>query len=130
MRISTKAQYGLRAIIFLAKGKKEFISLKEISKKENIPFNYLEKIMAKLEKSGLIKSKKGFGGGYSLAGNPKRIKMKKIIEVLEGKPKLAKCFFGFCPRSKNCLARNFWRKLNRIIQSALNSISLADLIEK
>jgi len=130
MKISSKTQYGLRAMIFLSKRKKKFTSLKEISQKEKIPFNYLEKIMGRLEKRGLIKSKKGFRGGYCLAKNPKEIKIGRIIEALEGKPKLVNCLFKFCPRSKKCSAKNFWTKLKKVIDSTLESINLADLIKK
>jgi Rrf2 family protein len=130
MRFSTKSQYGLRAMIYLAKKKGKFTTLKEISQSEKIPFNYLEKIMTKLEKSGLLKSKKGLKGGYSLAKNSQRIKVREIIEVLEGKPQLARCIFNFCPRSKKCLAKNFWKKINKIIISTLDSITLADLIKE
>jgi len=60
MKISKKSQYGLRAMVYLAKnfGKKKRLSLKEISEKENIPFDFLEKIMSQLEKVKLVLSSK------------------------------------------------------------------------
>lgn len=130
MRISTRSQYGLRAMIYLAKKRNYFSSLKEIAKKEKIPQPYLEKILSQLEKNGLVKSKKGVGGGYFLAKKPKEIKIGKIIENLENKTDLVRCLSGFCPRSKKCSAKNFWQKLNKVINSALNSVTLANLIRK
>ena len=58
MRFSTKSQYGLRALVLLAKNQK-VLSLKEISQKEGIPFDYLEKIFSKLKKAKIVGAKKG-----------------------------------------------------------------------
>ena len=116
-------------MIFLAKNKEKISSLSDISKKEGISFNFLEKIISRLKKSGLVKAKKGFGGGYFLAKKPKNIKIGQIIEILEGKNNLVKCLQYFCPRSKKCSAKIFWRKLNKAINSTLNSMTLADLIK-
>jgi len=130
MKVLAKTQYGLRAMIYLAKfrDKNTPLSLKEISKKEGIPFDYLEKIMTKLKRGNLIKSKKGSQGGYFLAKAPEKIKISQIIEALEGRPKLAKCFENFCQRSKNCKAKILWSKLQRSINLTLESITLKDLI--
>lgn len=132
MKISKKSQYGLRAMVYLASLclKKKPCPLKEVSKVEGIPFDFLEKIFSKLEKAGLIKAKKGVRGGYFLAKKPSEIKIGKIIDALEGKTTLVKCLKYFCPKEKKCLAKSFWQKLEKSINSALNSITLADLIKK
>jgi Rrf2 family protein len=128
MKISKKTQYGLRAMVYLAKQKGKICSLREISKKERIPFNFLEKIFSKLETKNLISSKKGKKGGYFLAKAPEKIKIGEIINTLEGEKPLVKCLESFCPREKKCLAKNFWKKLNYVTKPALNSITLSDLI--
>jgi Rrf2 family cysteine metabolism transcriptional repressor len=128
-KISTKSQYGLRALVYLAKQKK-ICSLREISKNENIPFDYLEKIFLKLERAKLIKSKKGVQGGYFLAKKPSKIKIGEIIKLLEKEFSLVKCIENFCPREKNCLVKNFWKKIQKIFVSALASVTLSDLIKK
>ena len=129
MRISTKSQYGLRAMVYLAKQKGKVSPLKEISKKEDIPFDYLEKIFSKLEKSGLIKAKKGVGGGYFLIRKPKKIRIGQIIKALEGELVLVNCLRYFCPKEKKCLSKKFWQKLNNSINLTLNSITLEELIK-
>lgn len=129
LKILTKSQYGLRAMIYLAKSKNEPSSLKEISKKEGIPFDYLEKIIAKLKRAGFLKAKKGVQGGYFLIQKPSKIKVGGIIRALEEETPLVKCLKYFCPKAKKCLAKNFWKKLNRTINSALNSMTLADLVK-
>lgn len=137
-------------MVYLAKSKKPICPLKEISETEEIPFDYLEKILSKLEKAGLIRAKKGVQGGYFLARPPQKIKVGEIIRVLEGEMVLVKCLprsprprFGggvlrgiakkeryLCPRERRCLTKNFWKKIQDSLDSALNSLTLADLVNK
>jgi len=134
MRISTKSQYGLRAMVYLAKvfKKDKVFPLREIAKKEDISFDYLEKIISKLEKAGMVKSKKGVQGGYSLARPPQKIKLAEIMRTLEGEMVLVKCLAkvekSVCPREKKCLTKNFWKKIQDSLESTLDSMTLADLI--
>ena len=144
MKISTKSQYGLRAMVYLAKFKGSYCPLRIISKNEDISFDYLEKIISKLEKASLVKAKKGVQGGYFLAKSPSKIKLGEIIRVLEGEASLVKCLpriipKGFvrgiakkekyhCPREKKCLTKNFWKKIQDSLNSVLDSLTLADLI--
>lgn len=134
LKISTKSQYGLRAMVCLAKSKKKICPLKEISKKEGVPFSYLEKIISKLEKAGLLKSKKGVQGGYFLARPSNKIKLGDIIKALEGELALVRCIAKtekcVCSRSKGCLTKAFWKKIQDSLNSTFNSLTLADLIKR
>ncbi|MBZ9578553.1 Rrf2 family transcriptional regulator [Patescibacteria group bacterium] len=138
MRVSKKSQYGLRAMVYLAdpRLKDEVCSLRKISKEEEIPFDFLEKIFSKLEKAGLIKAKKGVQGGYFLARKPKKIKVGEIIRILEGTMAPVFCIAKekekrfFCPRRKICLTKNVWQKIQDNLNLTLNSITLADLVKK
>jgi Rrf2 family protein len=128
--ISTKSQYGLRAMTYLAR-QKTISSLRKISKAEGISFDYLEKIVSKLEKAGLIDSKKGIQGGYILSRKASKIKIGEIISALEDKH-LVKCVGEsgcFCPREKGCFAKPLWEKLYKSLNNTLNSITLSDLIK-
>ncbi|MFH1714520.1 MAG: Rrf2 family transcriptional regulator [Candidatus Nealsonbacteria bacterium] len=131
LKISTKSQYGLRAMVYLARSKAKICPLSLISKKEGISFDYLEKIISRLEKAGLVKSKKGVQGGYLLEKKPSKIRIGEIVMALEGKPSIIGCLAEkeFCPRMKKCLTRNVWKKLQEALIKALNSITLADLIK-
>ena len=124
MQISKKTQYGLRAMVYLAKTKK-VTSLKNISENEGIPFDFLEKIMSELEKRKLVKGKKGIQGGYILSVKPNKITAKDIVETLE-KTITVDC--SMCGISKKCLTQNVWRKIDNSIQKTLKSITLATLI--
>ena len=134
IKISTKSQYGLRAMVYLAKKRGSICSLKKIANEEGISFSYLEKIISKLEKSGLIRAKKGIRGGYFLSGRPSKIKIGEIIRALEGNSGFVKCILEdkkkryCCPREKICLTKNFWKKIQDSFNSVLDSLTLADLI--
>lgn len=136
MRVSKKSQYGLRAMVYLANPrlKNKVCPLKKISKDEEIPFDFLEKIFSKLEKTGLVKAKKGIQGGYSLKRSPEKISVGEIISTLESTMSPVKCLAKEkrynCPRKKICKTLNVWRKIQEVLNSTLNSITLADLVKK
>jgi Rrf2 family protein len=134
LKFSAKSQYGLRAMVCLAMSRGEIFSLKEVSKREGISFDYLEKIFSKLEKAKLIKAKRGVQGGYFLIKKPAKIKVGKIIRILEGEVALVKCINRqnkfLCPHGGKCLTRNFWKKIQDSLNKTLDSLTLADLIKK
>jgi len=128
MKISKKAQYGLRAMVYLAKNslKDKVCPIREISEKENIPFDYLEKIIVELEKAGLVKAKKGVQGGYFLIKKPKEITAGEIVRVLESTVPVS-CLG--CQMARICSTKNVWEKVQDSLDSTLDSMTLADLIK-
>ena len=85
MKISTKGRYGIKALIDLVmNSENESVTLKTISKRQNISERYLEQIFSALRKSGIIIGRKGAQGGYTLAKDPKEITISEILRVLEG----------------------------------------------
>jgi len=130
IKVSKKSQYGLRAMVFLAKNykSKKVLSTKTISEKEGIPFDFFEKIISQLERAKLVNGKRGVQGGYILSRSPKNISANDIVSVLEGNKKPVDC--DFCGRKKGCLTKNVWAKVNFALNKTLESITLAELIRK
>ena len=133
MIFTTKAGYGLRAMVQLAKNySKKPYSLNKISKLEGISLAYLERLMAALKKEGLVESAKGAKGGYILAKNPAKITVLEVVEALEGSTASFYCVDkskkGLCCPSK-CPTKNVWFKLQKAIDGTLKGISLKDLIK-
>lgn len=97
-----------------------------------MPFDFLEKILSRLEKAGFVYAKKGAGGGYFLARSAKSIRLGEIVNALEGNTVIVKCIgakgVGRCPNSRRCKTKNFWKKVQDSIENALNSETLADLL--
>jgi len=116
-------------LIFLNKHQKECVSIAEIAQAEKIPRHYLEKIISKLEKAGIVQSRRGAYGGYLLAKPFKKITVKNFLEILEGEAVPVQCVSGLkCPLSKKCAAKNVWARVKKEVEGVLNRMSLEDLI--
>lgn len=128
MKFSKKSQYGLRAMVYLAEysSENEVCSIKEISKKENISFDFLEKIVSELAEAGLVKAKKGAQGGYFLTKAADKITAGRVVRVLESTVPVS-C--AGCQRAKKCLTKNVWEKIQDSLDTTLNSITLKSLIK-
>ena len=130
MRISSRCEYGLRAMVYLAghdDGRP--VPLPEIATEETIPAPFLERILARLRESGLVKATRGVSGGYQLARPAADIAVGDVVTALEGPLSLVGCVpdDGACDRADSCAARIVWRRLDSAISGALNSITLEDL---
>ncbi len=130
MKFSTKAEYGLRAMVNLAKHYPGQKTAKLISKEEDISQKYLERLLATLCSEGIVDSSKGKSGGYVLARDPKKISAGEIIEVLEGSISPMRCAGEFCAAEKRCLSSIVWIELGQQIRKTLYSIKLDSLIRQ
>lgn len=131
MKVSRKTYYGLRALTALASsGISQSAHI--LAKNENIPEDYLEKILQSLNRNHFVISEKGARGGYSLARTPETITVWEIIESLDGgfTPIHNKIFSGTlspCPILTHCKTKNVWNQLESAIKNTLSKITLADL---
>jgi Rrf2 family cysteine metabolism transcriptional repressor len=134
MKLSTKGKYGVRAVFEIARhfGKGP-ITIKEISERQGISFSYLEQILHKLGKAGLIESVRGPAGGYLLGRKPQDLTIGDIVRVLEGPIALSHCLepgeSADCYQTDDCVARMVWAKVGEKIEEALDSISFQDLLQ-
>lgn len=136
MRLSSRGEYGVRAMIHLALNYNEgFIPLSRIAASEDISQQYLEQIFAYLRRSGLIRSNRGVKGGYALAMSPQAIFVGDIIRALDGPITPVECLSDGvtdddcrCGKSDDCLARSLWLKLRDHINQLLDSITLQDML--
>jgi len=102
--LSKKTQYAFQALMYLAqKPSNEPVLIAEISKKKKIPLKFLENILLELRKAGILESKKGKGGGYYFAKNPKDISLATVMRLLDGPISLVSCVsLYFYEKCKNC----------------------------
>lgn len=130
LRLSTKGQYGVRAMFEIAKGYPEPVTIKEISEKQNVSIAYLEQILNKLRKADLIVSKKGPGGGYVLNKSPQEISIAAILNELEGPVAITSCLDPSegCVRVDSCVAHLLWKALGEQIGGFLHTITLKNLL--
>ncbi len=114
MILTRKGDYGVRALLYLAKqppGK--LSSMKEISQAMEIPYIFLAKVMKQFVQRKYVISKRGISGGYMLAKAPSSITLREIIETLEGPITMNKCLkkTASCHRKKECEAAPVWEVL-------------------
>ena len=129
MKFSTKAEYGLKAIVNMAQCYPDQKTTKELASEENISQKYLERLLGKLRTGGLIDSTKGKSGGYVLARDPKKIPVGEIIELLDGDISPMRCVGKFCASQKKCPSSIVWTELGEQIHKTLYKIKLSDLVK-
>lgn len=132
LRLSTKGQYGVRAIYEIARGYPETpVTIKEISERQDVSVAYLEQILNKLRKAGLIRSIKGPGGGYILNKSPEKISIASILNELEGPVALTSCLDPEegCVRVDSCVTHLLWKALGEQVEAFLKTITLKNLIK-
>ena len=136
MKISTKGRYGLRVMIDLAiqseTDKDKYISLSEISSRQQISVKYLEMIVGILAKSGLVLSLRGKFGGYRLMRDPSEYTVGEILRALEGSfapVECLECSPNRCELAHDCITLPMWTGLYKLIDDYFDNIKLSDLIE-
>jgi Rrf2 family cysteine metabolism transcriptional repressor len=133
MKIGSKGDYGLRALIDLAEHYESgvIVQAKEIAERQAVPKDYLALIMIDLRRARLVDSLRGPGGGYRLARAPEEITMGQALTTLEGPVTLLECTsdlgFAACSLSLRCRMRNVWIEANRAVMAILDSTTIADL---
>ena len=135
LRLSSKGEYGVRAMFEIARDyKKGPVTIKEIARRQGMSVSYLEQLLNKLRRAGLIKSRKGPGGGYTLMKKPDDISIGVILNTLEGPVAITYCLDPEpgrpeCDQIKKCVTRGLWQSLGDKIELFLETISLNDLLK-
>jgi Rrf2 family iron-sulfur cluster assembly transcriptional regulator len=132
MRLTTKGRYAVTAMLDLAlHDGKGPISLADISERQGISLSYLEQLFAKLRKSGLVKSVRGPGGGYSLNRISSEIAVAQVVDAVNESVDATGCQRkGNCQSGEVCLTHHLWEDLSNQIHSFLSDISLQDLVSR
>jgi Rrf2 family cysteine metabolism transcriptional repressor len=146
MMFSTKAEYGVRVMVALAQRAREYreeeqepvVPLAEIAERDGLPLAYLEHLVARLRKAGLIESRRGSRGGYMLARAAGEITMAEVVQALEGAIAPIECISEgpdgnvVCSRESDpdhvCPTKLLWTRVRFAIVSTLMNTTLADLL--
>ena len=139
MMFSTKSEYGVRVMVELARrGNVAPVALTEIAEHERLPLAYLEHLVARLRRAGLIESRRGAHGGYLLAREPARITMAEVVAALEGQIAPVECITSSPDGSlrcslefdaqRVCTTKLLWTRVRGAIVETLEQTTLAELI--
>jgi Rrf2 family transcriptional regulator, cysteine metabolism repressor len=133
MKLTTKSEYSLLALIYIARHEKNsFIKIEDICEKYGLSKKYLEQIFYILKSSRYIKTKRGAHGGYSLAVPAKKITVAEIVRLMDGAlaptESVSKYFFSHTPLEKEVKIIKVLREIRNYIAERLENLTLADLI--
>ena len=133
MRISTKGRYALRIMIDIAEQKGDgYVSVKDISARQNITAKYMEQIISTLLKAGYLVSFRGNSGGYKLSREPEEYIVGDILRLMEGNLSSSPCTEDNfdCPIKRECRTYEFWAGLDRVVKDYIDSKTLRDLLPR
>ena len=139
MLFSTKAEYGVRLMVELGRQPGESpVSLSSVAAAENLPLSYLEHLVAKLRKAGLVTSTRGAHGGYQLSRPAEEINLLEVVEALEGPVAPMDCFHEtptgkvLCSHLDDgdhaCATKLLWTRVQGGVNRALAGTDLAELV--
>lgn len=132
MRVSSRGEYGVRAMLDLALHYGQGAApLKTIAQRQRISASYLEQLLGVLRRAGLVRTIRGAQGGYELAMEPDRIKLGDVMRAVEGPIAPTDCVVDDgaceCGQAEHCLTRVLWLKLRDSMLAVLDSTTLGDL---
>lgn len=136
VKVSTRGDYASRALLSLAlhAGQSVPTSVRDIAERTGLPQPYLEQILLALKGAGLVRSKRGVGGGYVLARSPAEITLGQIVSAVDG-PIQAGDFGephqnGACDHEGQCILLSVWSEVGRHMRRHLDSFTLADMVAR
>lgn len=133
MKLSTKARYGIKAMVDIAleygKGR---LSVNQLAERQGVSVAYLEQLVSALKKAGLVEATRGASGGYTLTRPPENISVGEVLRALEGTTAILDCVgtesVG-CTNACSCSARPLWLKLQMRIDDVLNTTTIKDMAD-
>lgn len=132
MKVSTRAEYGIRALMDLAQHYGEGpVQSHDIARRQGLPEPYLNQLLVALRRAGLVQSKRGPSGGHLLARSPNRITVGEAFLVLEGSVAPWLCVEEAetaCIYAPGCGLRPVWQAVKDATEQVLNRITLADIV--
>ncbi len=131
MRISTKGRHAVMAMVDLAchAGEKP-VPLADVARRQMISLSYLEQLVAKLKKNGLVKSMRGPGGGYSLAIDPSVMTIQQIVMAVDTPSQNQRSAMTSEGQVARKMTDHLWERMSDEVQKFLKSISLADVVRE
>ena len=133
MKLTTKSEYSILALIYIARNeKKGFIKIEEICSKCDISKKYLELLFSSLRQNRYIKTRRGVSGGYKLAKPASKISVAEIIRLMDGAlaptESVSKYFFSSTPLSKEKQIMRVFKEIRDYVASKLETLKLSDLV--
>ena len=130
LKVPQKLHHALLLVSELAAAGRGSLSLVEIGERIGVTPGYLEQIVGPLRKAGLVRGRRGIGGGYRLALPPAKISVADVVEAIEGPIAVIGCLKGpgDCLMSRGCRSRDVWQEVQSLIVTSLKKVTVKQLI--
>lgn len=132
MRLTTRSEYALLALIYLGRNEGKRVSVTEISQEQKIPAKFLEQICGALRDQGYISSSKGRGGGYMLAQPAGDISLAQIVRLFDGalapSDSVSKFYYRSTPLEREAKLMNIMRKVRAAVVEIMEGATLEDIL--
>lgn len=133
MKLTTKSEYVLLALIYMAKNQdRGYIKIEDICEKYNLQKKYLEQLIYVVKQQHIIETKRGANGGYKLAQNPRKISVADIVRLMDGPlaptTSVSKYYFNDTPLARNKKILTIFSDIRNYISKVLEKTKIADLI--
>jgi Rrf2 family protein len=139
MKLSTRGEYALRALLVLGRDYKEddsVVRIQQISAQQNIPKRFLEQILNDLKSARVVESKRGVAGGYRLSRPPEKITLAEVIRHIEGALAPVSCvserFYEkcSCPDEARCAIRSVMKEARDAVVKVMETVTVAEMCER
>lgn len=131
MKLTTKSEYSILAMIYLARHTGDYVKIDKICANYGIPKKYLEFLFTILKQHRYLKTRRGAGGGYTLTKQPSEISIADIIRLMDGAlaptESVSEYFFSHTPVEKEPDLINVFREIRNFIAQKMENLTLADL---
>lgn len=136
LKISSSTEYATRLMVALARSRgAAAVSAERLSESENVPADFVNQLLLRLKRAGLVESRRGAGGGYALALPPEKVTLAQVLTAVEGsvfEDVCGKYNEGDkdCHHQRGCGISPVWRRLGELVEGYAGGITLADLLDE
>jgi Rrf2 family transcriptional regulator, cysteine metabolism repressor len=132
MRVTAKGEYATQAVLYLALQYPGVLTIHDIAQRHHIPLKYLEQILLELKRGGVLESKRGVNGGYTLARPPEEISVGEVLRIVDGAFAESSCIHneamgGVCVEGQSCGLKQTWRDVQGAVEKILFATSFEDV---
>jgi Rrf2 family transcriptional regulator, cysteine metabolism repressor len=132
MRVTAKGEYATQAVLYLALRYPGVLTIHEIAQRHHIPLKYLEQILLELKRGGILESRRGVNGGYTLARAPEKISVGEVLRIVDGAFAESSCIHnemlgGVCVEGPSCGLKQTWRDVQGAVEKILFATSFEEV---
>jgi Rrf2 family transcriptional regulator, cysteine metabolism repressor len=133
MRVTAKGEYATQAVLHLAMQYPEVVAIHDIAERHHIPLKYLEQILLELKRGGILDSRRGVHGGYTLARAPEQISVGDVLRLVDGAFAESSCTHAetrlgsMCAEGPSCGLKQVWQDVQDAVEKILFATSFEEV---